>query len=259
MPAEPPRAAGKNMMSGLDNMNKQQFLEGIRDGVPICLGYFSVSLAIGLSAVLAGMPLWSTVLISLTNLTSAGQVAGINLLVANASLVELALTTLIINIRYFLMSLSVSQKVESRMTLKERMIVSFGITDEIFAVSMQRRGELTSLYMLGLILTPLIGWTGGTLVGAVASSFMPAQITSALGIALYGMFIAIIIHPAREHKNVLITVILAVLASLAFTYLPLLKNLSGGWSIIIITIAVSALAAWLFPVKNAAEEVSENE
>jgi len=259
MPAEPPRAAGKNMMSGLDNMNKQQFLEGIRDGVPICLGYFSVSLAIGLSAVLAGMPLWSTVLISLTNLTSAGQVAGINLLVANASLVELALTTLIINIRYFLMSLSVSQKVESRMTLKERMIVSFGITDEIFAVSMQRRGELTSLYMLGLILTPLIGWTGGTLVGAVASSFMPAQITSALGIALYGMFIAIIIPPAREHKNVLITVILAVLASLAFTYLPLLKNLSGGWSIIIITIAVSALAAWLFPVKNAAEEVSENE
>ena len=240
-------------------MNKQQFLEGIRDGVPICLGYFSVSLAIGLSAVLAGMPLWSTVLISLTNLTSAGQVAGINLLVANASLVELALTTLIINIRYFLMSLSVSQKVESRMTLKERMIVSFGITDEIFAVSMQRRGELTSLYMLGLILTPLIGWTGGTLVGAVASSFMPAQITSALGIALYGMFITIIIPPAREHKNVLITVILAVLASLAFTYLPLLKNLSGGWSIIIITIAVSALAAWLFPVKNAAEEVSENE
>jgi len=259
MPAEPPRAAGKNMMSGLDNMNKQQFLEGIRDGIPICLGYFSVSLAIGLSAVLAGMPLWSTVLISLTNLTSAGQVAGINLLVANASLVELALTTLIINIRYFLMSLSVSQKVESRMTLKERMIVSFGITDEIFAVSMQRRGELTSLYMLGLILTPLIGWTGGTLVGAVASSFMPAQITSALGIALYGMFIAIIIPPAREHKNVLITVILAVLASLAFTYLPLLKNLSSGWSIIIITIAVSALAAWLFPVKNAAEEVSENE
>lgn len=239
-------------------MNKQQFLEGIRDGIPICLGYFSVSLAIGLSAVLAGMPLWSTVLISLTNLTSAGQVAGINLLVANASLVELALTTLIINIRYFLMSLSVSQKVESRMTLKERMLVSFGITDEIFAVSMQRRGELTSLYMLGLILTPLIGWTGGTLVGAVASSFMPAQITSALGIALYGMFIAIIIPPAREHKNVLVTVVLAILASLAFTYLPLLNKLSGGWSIIVITIAVSALAAWLFPVKNA-EEACENE
>ena len=240
-------------------MNKQQFFEGIRDGIPICLGYFSVSLAIGLSAVLAGMPLWSTVLISLTNLTSAGQVAGINLLVANASLVELALTTLIINIRYFLMSLSVSQKVESRMTLKERMLVSFGITDEIFAVSMQRRGELTSLYMLGLILTPLIGWTGGTLVGAVASSFMPAQITSALGIALYGMFIAIIIPPAREHKNVLVTVVLAILASLAFTYLPLLKKLSGGWSIIVITIAVSALAAWLFPVKNTAEEAGENE
>lgn len=240
-------------------MKKQQFAEGIRDGIPICLGYFSVSLAIGLSAVLKGLPVWSTVLISLTNLTSAGQAAGIDLLVAKAGLLELAMTTLIINIRYFLMSLSVSQKVESRMTLKERMLVSFGITDEIFAVSMQRRGELTSLYMMGLILTPLIGWTGGTLVGAVASSFMPAQITSALGIALYGMFIAIIIPPARQNRSVMITVLLAVLASLAFSYLPVLKNLSGGWSIIIITIAVSALAAWLFPVRQDAQEEAEHE
>jgi len=240
-------------------MKKQHFLDGVRDGIPICLGYFSVSVAIGLSAVLAGMPAWSAVLMSFTNLTSAGEAAGIRLMAAGSGMMELALTTLIINIRYFLMSLSISQKVESRMTLKERMLISFGVTDEIFAVSMQRRGELTSAYMLGLILTPLIGWTGGTLVGAAASSIMPDVLTSALGIALYGMFIAIIIPPARENRSVLATVILAVLASLGFTYLPVLKNLSGGWSIIIITIAVSAFAAWRFPIPNKEQEENVHE
>ena len=131
-------------------MKKQEFLEGIRDGIPICLGYFSVSMAFGLTAVLSGVPVWAAVMISLTNLTSAGQFAGINLIAANGLLVELGLTTLIINIRYFLMSMSVSQKVEHNMTMKERLAVSFGITDEIFAVAIQRMGELTSAYMAGL-------------------------------------------------------------------------------------------------------------
>lgn len=120
-------------------MKKEEFLQGIRDGIPICLGYFSVSMAFGLTSVLSGLPIWAAVLISLTNLTSAGQFAGVNLLLVHGNMIELALTTLIINIRYFLMSLSVSQKVESKMTLKERFAVSFGITDEIFAVSMQRK------------------------------------------------------------------------------------------------------------------------
>lgn len=226
---------------------KKEFMLGIRDGIPICLGYFSVSVAFGMTAVMAGMPLWAAVLISLTNLTSAGQFAGSNLMIAGGGMAELGLTTLIINMRYFLMSLSVSQKVEEKMTMRQRLAVSFGITDEIFAVSMQHKGELSAVYMAGLILTPVIGWTGGTLAGGAATSLMPEVLSSTLGIALYGMFIAIIIPPAREERSVLFTVVLAIAASLAFTYLPGLKELTGGWSIIIITILVSGLAAWLFP------------
>ena len=231
-------------------MRKQEFLEGVRDGLPICLGYFSVSMAFGLTAVLSGVPVWAAVVISLTNLTSAGQFAGMNLLAAHGALVEIGLTTLIINIRYFLMSVSVSQKVEQRMTIKERLAVSFGITDEIFAVSMQRNRELTTPYMAGLILTPVLGWTGGTFVGAAATSFMPAVLSNALGIALYGMFIAVIVPPAREHKNVLFAVMLSIAASVACPYLPIIKNLSDGWTIIVITIAVCLIAAWLFPVEE---------
>lgn len=235
-------------------MKKQEFLEGVRDGFPICLGYFSVSMAFGVTAVLSGIPAWAAVVISLTNLTSAGQFAGMNLIAASGAFVEIGLTTLIINIRYFLMSISVSQKVEQKMTMKERLAISFGITDEIFAVSMQRDHELTSVYMAGLILTPVLGWTGGTLVGAVATSLMPAMLSNALGIALYGMFIAIIVPPAREQKNVLFAVVFAIAASVVCRYLPIIKDLSSGWTIILITLVVCAVAAWLFPVEESEGE-----
>ena len=238
-------------------MNKQELKEGIRDGMPICLGYISVSMAFGLTAVKAGMPIWATVLISLTNLTSAGQFAGTNLLLAQSSYIELILTTFVINIRYFLMSLSISQKVDKQFGMKERLIASFGVTDEVFAVSMQRRSELSFSYMLGLIATPILGWTGGTLIGAVATSLLPAALTDAMGIALYGMFIAIIVPPAREHKSVLFAVLLAIAGSCAFTYIPLLSAFSGGWSVIIITIVVSAVAAWLFPIPEE-NEIQKN-
>lgn len=234
-------------------MNKQEFKEGIRDGLPICLGYISVSMAFGLFAVKAGMPIWAAILISLSNLTSAGQFAGTNLLLAHSTYIELILTTFIINIRYFLMSLSVSQKVDKGFGLKERLIASFGVTDEVFAVSMQRRSELSFSYMLGLIATPILGWTGGTIIGAVATSLLPEMLTDAMGIALYGMFIAIIIPPAREHRSVMIAIILAILGSYAFAYIPALSALSGGWSVIIITVVVSAFAAWLFPVPKEGE------
>ena len=238
-------------------MKKQEFLAGVRDGIPFCLGYFSVSLAFGLTAVLSGLPVWTAIVISLTNLTSAGQFAGANLLIAHGSMIELAISMVIINARYFLMSLSVSQKVEQKMSMKQRLAVSYGITDEIFAVSMQHEGDLSAVYMAGLILTPVLGWTGGTIVGAVATSLMPESLASALGIALYGMFIAIIIPPARENRSVLIAVVLAIAASVAVANLPVLKNLSSGWAIIIITVLVSAVAAWLFPIKQEEEEAGK--
>lgn len=237
-------------------MRKNDFMQGIRDGFPICLGYFSVSMAFGLTAVLSGLPLWSAVLMSLTNLTSAGQVAGAGIIAAGGGMLELAMTTLIINMRYFLMSLSVSQKVESTMSMPKRLGISFGITDEIFAVSMQHKGALSASYMAGLILTPVLGWTGGTLTGAVATSFMPQTLSNAMGIAMYGMFVAIIVPPARKEKSVLFTILLAVAASYAFAYLPVLNFISGGWAIIIITILASAVAAWKFPIEVEEEDAA---
>ena len=234
-------------------MRKQEFLQGAKDGMPICLGYFSVSMAFGLTAVLSGLPIWSAILISLTNLTSAGQFAGITTLTTGGTMLELAITTFIINIRYFLMSLSVSQKVDNKMTIFKRLLVSFGITDEIFAVSVSREKAHSASYMAGLIITPIIGWTSGTAIGAIATSFMPKILSDAMGIALYGMFIAIVTGPAKKDRKVLISVVMAILTSLIFNFAPILKSISSGWSIIIITILVSSLCATLFPI-NIEEE-----
>jgi len=231
-------------------MKRNEFINGIKDGIPICLGYFSVSMAFGIAAVKGGIPSWAAILTSLTNVTSAGQFAGINIMLALGGFIELAITTLIINMRYFLMSLSVSQKVDSSMKLWQRFLVSFGITDEIFAVSMRRQRPLTAIYMTGLIITPVLGWTLGTAAGALATSVMPPSLSSAMGIALYGMFIAIVIPPARDNFKVLTAVLSAVAGSLVFAYAPILKNISGGWTIIIITVLVSSLCATLFPIET---------
>lgn len=232
---------------------KEEFKQGIKDGIPICLGYFSVSMAVGLTAVKAGLPIWAAVLISFSNLTSAGQYAGIGIMAAGGGALELMITTLTINMRYFLMSLSVSQKVDDKFNIPKRMIAAFGITDEVFAVSMQRKKDLSFLYMVGLILTPLLGWTLGTLTGAVAADLLPKIVSNAMGIAIYGMFIAIIVPPSRENPKVFFAVALAIVASLVFTYVPVIKELTSGWKIIIIAVVVSALAAFLFPIKEAEE------
>ncbi|MGM9552315.1 MAG: AzlC family ABC transporter permease [Clostridia bacterium] len=231
-------------------MRRKEISDGIKDGVPIALGYFSVSVAFGVSAVHSGVPAWGATLISLTNLTSAGQKAGVDVMAIGGSFLLLVLTTLIINLRYFLMGISVSQKVEKDMSLKKRLLVSFGITDEIYAVSMARKTSLSFPYMVGLIVPPIIGWTSGTLVGSVATNFMPTVLADAMGIALYGMFIAVIVPPSKENRNVLVTVVMAILLSVIFTYVPLLEKISSGWAVIIITVLVSSIAATLFPVEE---------
>lgn len=234
-------------------MKRNEFINGIKDGIPISLGYFSVSMAFGLTAALSGFPMWAAILTSFTNLTSAGQFAGINIVIAGGRLVELAITTIIINMRYFLMSLSISQKIDSSMKLWQRFLISFGITDEIFAVSMRHQRALTAHYMAGLILTPVVGWTAGTAVGAVAISIMPQALSSAMGIALYGMFIAIIIPPAREKKSVLAAVLVSIVVSVIFKFAPILNRFSEGWTVIIIAVAVSAFCASVFPLKEVQE------
>ncbi len=223
---------------------------GLRDGIPIAAGYFSVSFTFGMLAVQDGISPFHAVLISLLNLTSAGQFAGLTVIVSGASLLEMALTQLVINIRYALMSVSLSQKLDSSVKTFQRMLIAYGNTDEIFAVASSKPGSVGSRYMYGLIFLPVLGWVGGTLTGAVASTLLPAAVISALGVALYGMFIAIVVPVAKESREVLIVVGAALVFSTAFYYLPVLQEISSGFTIIICTVAAAGIGAVLFPIKE---------
>lgn len=231
--------------------NKMQ--RGIRDGIPIAVGYFSVSFTFGMMAVQSGISPFHAVLISLLNLTSAGQFAGLTVIVSNASLMEMALTQLVVNIRYALMSISLSQKLDDSVKMRSRLLIAYGNTDEIFAVASSKPGTVGAKYLYGLILLPVLGWVGGTLAGAVASTLLPGTVISALGVALYGMFIAIVVPPAKEHKEVRTVVLIALLLSCAFYYLPVLRQVSSGFMIIICTVAAAAVGAVLFPLKEGEE------
>ena len=177
-----------------------EFRQGIRHGIPIALGYLSVSFAFGMKAAGDGLTVLQAVLISMTNLTSAGQIAALPLMVGGASLTEMALTQLTINLRYALMSLSLSRKLDGSMGTLQRLIFSFANTDEIFAVASSQPGKVGKHYLYGLMLTPWIGWSLGTLLGSAAGTLLPAFVRTALGIAIYGMFLAIILPPARQQK-----------------------------------------------------------
>lgn len=226
------------------------FQKGLRDGLPICLGYISVSFAFGIMATQGGLPVWVVLLISMTNLTSAGQVAGTQLILTGGMYIEIAVTTLIINLRYMLMSLSLSQKVEPRMTGLQRCILSFGITDEVFAVAIQQKEEVGAKYLAGLILTPYVGWALGTLLGATAAELLPLSLRNALGIAIYGMFIAIIVPPACKAKPIAMVVLLAAVLSCCFKWIPGLNRISTGWVIILCAVVVSAYAAVRYPIDD---------
>ena len=223
------------------------FSKGFKAGVPIALGYFPVSFTFGLIAVNGGIPVWLAIFISFSNLTSAGQFAGTNLIIANAPIIEIALTTFVINIRYMLMSLSLSQKIKSNMTLLYRSIIAFGITDETFALASLEKNELTFSYMIGLISGPFAGWVLGTAAGAVTCSVLPEQIQSAMGIALYAMFIALVVPPSKKSKAPLIVTIIGIFISSILKWLPYINQISSGFRIIIATIVASAIGALLFP------------
>jgi len=229
---------------------QKPFTRGMAHGVPIMLGYLSVSFGFGILAVRLGLPVWGAVGISLTNLTSAGQAAGVEIIAAGGTLLELALTQLIINLRYALMGFSLSQKLDDTFTTPKRLLVSFGITDEVYAVAISQPQLLTASYMLGLISTPIIGWSVGTLLGAVAGQLLPAAVSNAMGLVLYGMFLAIILPPARKDRRVLFVVVLAALCSVVFKYA--LPMVSGGFAVILSALAASVAAALLFPVEEEA-------
>ena len=231
---------------------KKDFKEGFILGIPIGIGYFCVSFAFGMMVKNVALPTWIAFLISATNLTSAGQFAGLNLIVQQAAYVEIMMTTLIINLRYAIMSMSLSQKVEEGMGIVKRMIMAFGVTDEIFAVSVTRTTDVTLPYFLGIVCPSFIGWTSGTTCGAAFSSILPTMFADAMNIALYGMFVAIVLPQTTSDSNKRLAVILSVIMSCIFAYTPLSKMISSGWTIILITIVVSAFMAWKFPIKEEA-------
>lgn len=235
---------------------KQHFTAGIQDGIPICLGYLAVSFTFGIMAKKVGVSIFDTVLISITNVTSAGQFAGLSLIASTASYIEMAITQLIINLRYSLMSCALSQKIDSKAPFFHRFLIAYGVTDEIFGVSVSKEGKISPFYSYGVISISVGGWVLGTFLGILSGNILPPRAISALSVALYGMFIAIIIPPAKGNRILAGIIILSMTASLLFTEAPILQNISSGFRIIIITLVIAGLAAWFFPVADDGNEIT---
>ncbi|WP_054199504.1 AzlC family ABC transporter permease [Clostridium baratii] len=234
----------------LESESTNDFKDGFKKGIPIALGYISVSVTFGMIAARGGMNPLMAVMISMTNLTSAGQFAGIDLIFNSATFFEIALITFIINIRYMLMSLSLSQKFKKNITKKEKYIVAFGVTDETFTVASLEEKKLSFKYMLGLIIPPYFGWAIGTFIGAISTSFMGEKLQDSLGIALYGMFIALIVPEMKKSKPILIVVLIAAFISALFKYVKFLNVISEGFVLIIASLVAAVICAKLFPIKE---------
>lgn len=231
-------------------MEQNKFTKGITDGLPICIGYFAVSFAFGIAAVQSGLTWLEALLISATNLTSAGQVAGLPIIAGGGSFVEMAVSQLVINSRYSLMSVSLSQKLSDRITLPQRFLIAFGNTDEIFGVSVSNKGTVGPLYMYGLILTPYFGWSLGTLFGAVLGNVLPSIVVAALSVAIYGMFIAIVVPVVKKEINTALCVLFAIAISCAFKFIPILQIIPSGFTVIICAVIPSLVFAFAAPIET---------
>ncbi len=227
-----------------------RYIHGLRDGLPIGLGYLSVSFGFGITAVSEGLYILEALLISMTNLTSAGQVAGVTVIAAAGGILEMILTQLVINLRYSLMGLSLTQRTDCRCTTPKRLLMSFGMTDEVFAVAVSKPYPVGPGYFYGLMTLPYLGWAGGTLLGALAGQIMPDDLRAAMGILIYGMFIAIILPPMRQNRGVLAVVLLSAFLSCVLYYLPVTDFISPGFSIIICAVIAALVMAWLRPIPD---------
>lgn len=231
-----------------------KFLDGIKDGIPIGLGYISVAFAFGIFATGMGLSVLEAVMISALNVTSAGQLAAVPIIAMHGGFLELALTQLIINLRYALMSISLSQKCDGSVRLFDRFFVSFGNTDEVFAVASSKDKSVGRSYLWGLIVAPILGWTLGTLLGALAGDVLPDIVTNALGIAIYAMLVAVVVPKAKSDKNCAMCVLLSIILSCAFYFIPFLQSVPSGFSIIICATLASVIFAVLKPVDEEEEE-----
>lgn len=230
----------------------KDYQKGLKDGLPVGLGYFSVSFAFGVAAVQAGLSVFAAVMISLTNLTSAGQLAGLSVIASAGSMIEMAATQIVINLRYALMSVSLSQKLDGSVRLGDRFLMAFGNTDEIFAIASGRPGKVRAAYFYGLMTLPILCWTGGTFLGAAAGAVLPQSVLSALGVAIYAMFVAIILPAAKRSAAVACVVLGAATLSSCFAWVPVLRQVPDGFAIILCAVAAAAAGAWLRPLKEEA-------
>ncbi len=230
--------------------NSHAFKKGMRNGVPIALGYFAVAFALGITAQNAGLNALQATLASLLNNASAGEYAGFTVIAASSGYLEMVIMQIVANARYLLMSFALSQKVPQNMPLHHRMFVSFGLTDEIFALSIAEPQKLNPFYSYGIFSVAIPGWSSGTLLGVVMGNILPSNIVSALSVGLFGMFIAIVVPPAKKSKVLLGTVLMSMALSFAFYRIDVFNSISSGTKTIILTVVISLAAALLFPVKE---------
>ena len=227
-----------------------QWKNGVQDGIPICLGYIAVSFTFGIMAKTAGLTPVQAVVMSVTNVTSAGQFAALGLIGAASTYSEMAVTQLILNLRYCLMSCAISQKLDAKTGFLHRFLVAHGVSDEIFGVSVAKNGRLSPFYNYGLMSVSIPGWVAGTFLGVVSGGLLPERMISALSIALYGMFMAVIIPPAKGSNLLAVIIFLSMMASLLFTKIEVFSHISAGFKIIILTLFIAGIAAFLFPVRE---------
>lgn len=237
--------------------NKKWFLKGMRHGVPIGLGYFAVAFTLGIMAKEIGITPLQSALMSFTMHASAGEFAAMTVIAAGSGYAEMAITQLVINLRYLLMSCALSQKVSEKMPFYHRLFVSYFITDEIFGISSTVDGKLNPWYSYGAAFVASPGWVFGTFLGAVVGNILPANVASAMSVALYGMFLAIIIPPARKNKVIAVIVVASMLASSVFTWLAEYIPLSSGMRILILTVVIAGIAAYVHPMEESGDSVNE--
>lgn len=231
-------------------MNRKQFFRGVRTGIPISLGYLAVSFTLGITAKNAGLSAFQATLTSLLVNASAGQYAAFTCMAALSGYLETAIIVGVTNARYILMSCALSQKLPASAKLWHRMVIGFNVNDEIFGMAIAEEDKLNPYYYFGMMAIAMPGWALGTFLGTSVGNILPGSVVSALSVGLYGMFLAIIIPPARESRVIAALVVISMLASCAFAYLPVVSAISPGTRVIILTVAISAAAAALFPVKE---------
>lgn len=240
-------------------MKKNVFFEGLRDGFPIGLGYFAVAFSLGIVAKNAGLTPLQGFISSFLCVASAGEYALFTSIQAAASCLEIAIITLVVNARYLLMSCALSQKFDPKTPLIHRFLVGFGVTDEIFGITIARPGTINPIYNYGAIFIAVPLWSIGTSLGIIAGNFLPVRVVSALSVALYGMFLAIIVPPAKKNKVILISVIVSFIASYVCSVAPVIKDISGGTRTIILTVLISSVCAILKPIADEEDSTKEAE